>query len=73
MKKVSYDVKSNVKCPVCDKKIKANLVERKESNDLLCYSCYRIANGPMQTARDIRRDASKRSIKRQHIPLNVIH
>jgi len=39
MKKVRFDVLSNVKCRKCGKILKVNLVERKPGSTL-CYGCY---------------------------------
>jgi len=74
MKKVDYTVTSKKSCPICGKKLKANLVNKKpEGSGLICYPCYAIANAPMKTARQIRRNPEKRSLKRKHIPLRTMH
>ena len=63
-----YNELSIENCKVCGKKLKLNLVTRKQNADL-CYSCFRIANAPMQTARDIRNHPEWRSEMRKHLPL----
>jgi hypothetical protein len=43
MKKKDFRVMSTIVCcgPRCSKLIKANVAERKSSNNILCYECHR--------------------------------
>ena len=45
MEKNSHTVLSGHSCLRCNKKIKQNLVDKKEVTPSLCYKCFRISNG----------------------------
>jgi len=67
--KVRHTVMSKLRCPICNKKIKENVADRKQSNDILCFKCFKAAFPVIRTAREIRNNPKLRSIKRQHLPL----
>lgn len=54
--KVDFRVMSELRCPVCDKKIKQNVAARKQGKDILCYDHWRaIQKSTTRTARECRR------------------
>jgi len=63
-RKVGYNVKSGYCCPLCGKKLKANLVAKKGVQGTMCYSCYRFHHTPMLTAREARVQPWNRSSAR---------
>jgi len=71
MKKVPYTEMSNRRCEICGKPIKKNVADRKPTQKhLFCFHHWRdITEHYMATAREVRRDPSKRSKSRLHVPL----
>lgn len=65
---------SDRNCPKCGRPIKKSVATRKSARKVIvCFRCFRESSQELiRTAREIRRDPSLRSKKRERFPLRTI-